>query len=211
MAESVKVLIRAIEDPDLFSSQHWSTHTCTHHSRAEDLIWGGEAWISLRAACGCLPALMEGRSWRQLCADAFEECKVYFACLKKVRINWVEDKELTSVSCLIYHIQQEQRVQTDSFFKTEKVLQHLLSHLAFMELRGKRGSAGCQDPRGQGMGFGIASGTPVSTVITAVRQQDYSASVWLRRREKLEHVSSVVEKTVKWNVEEKHHHAAKMF
>lgn len=88
-------------------------------------------------------------------------------------------------------------MQTDSFSKTEKVLHHLLSHLAFMELRGKRGSAGCQDPRGQGMGFGIASGTPVSTVITAVRQQDYSASVWLRRREKLEHVSSVVEKTVK--------------
>lgn len=82
-------------------------------------------------------------------------------------------------------------MQVDSFTKTEKLLHHLPSRLAFMELRGKRGSAGCQDPRGQGMGFGIAAtGTPVSTIITAVRQQDYSASVWLRRREKLEHVSS---------------------
>ncbi|CAF97069.1 unnamed protein product [Tetraodon nigroviridis] len=57
-----------------------------------------------------------------------------------------------------------------------------------MELRGKRGSGGHQEPRAQGMGFAMAAtGTPVSTIITAVRQQDYSASVWLRRREKLEH------------------------
>lgn len=93
-------------------------------------------------------------------------------------------------------------MQVDSFTKTEKLWQHLASRLALMELKGKRGSAGCQDPRGQGMGFGIAAtGTPVSTVITAVRQQDYSASVWLRRREKLEHVSSQ-----RWRK-----HAAKMF
>lgn len=50
---------------------------------------------------------------------------------------------------------------------------------------------GGQDSRGQGLGLGIPSaGAPVSSIITAVRQQDYSASVWLRRREKLEHVSS---------------------
>lgn len=59
-----------------------------------------------------------------------------------------------------------------------------------MELRGTRGSTSSQDPRGQPIGFSIATtGTPVSSIITAVRQQDYSASVWLRRREKLEHVS----------------------
>ncbi|KAM8738893.1 inactive phospholipase D5 isoform 1-T1 [Acanthopagrus schlegelii] len=57
-----------------------------------------------------------------------------------------------------------------------------------MELRGMRMSMGGQDSRGQGLGFGIPSaGAPVSSIITAVRQQDYSASVWLRRREKLEH------------------------
>lgn len=50
---------------------------------------------------------------------------------------------------------------------------------------------GGQDLRGQGLGFSIpTTGTPVSSIITTVRQQDYSASVWLRRREKLEHVSS---------------------
>lgn len=59
-----------------------------------------------------------------------------------------------------------------------------------MELRGTRGSTSSQDPRCQPIGFSIATtGTPVSSIITAVRQQDYSASVWLRRREKLEHVS----------------------
>ncbi|XP_019126187.1 inactive phospholipase D5 isoform X1 [Larimichthys crocea] len=57
-----------------------------------------------------------------------------------------------------------------------------------MELRGTRGSMGGSDLRGQGLGFNIpATATPVSSIITAVRQQDYSASVWLRRREKLEH------------------------
>ncbi|XP_053188712.1 inactive phospholipase D5-like [Scomber japonicus] len=55
-----------------------------------------------------------------------------------------------------------------------------------MELRGLRGPIGGQDLRG--LGFGIqASGIPASSVITAVQQQDYSASVWLRRRDKLEH------------------------
>ncbi|XP_070834511.1 inactive phospholipase D5-like isoform X1 [Chaetodon trifascialis] len=57
-----------------------------------------------------------------------------------------------------------------------------------MELRGTRGSMGGQDLRSQGLGFSVpVSGTPVSSVITAVRQQDYLASVWLRRKEKLEH------------------------
>lgn len=60
-----------------------------------------------------------------------------------------------------------------------------------MDLRGGRGLAGGQDIKIQGLGFGVPStGTPVSSIITAVRQQDYSASVWLRRKEKLEHVSS---------------------
>lgn len=59
-----------------------------------------------------------------------------------------------------------------------------------MELRGNRGLMGGQDLRGQGLGFGApASGPPASSIITAVQQQDYSASVWLRRRDKLEHVS----------------------
>lgn len=59
-----------------------------------------------------------------------------------------------------------------------------------MELRGTRGSMGGQDLRVHGLGFSVqTTGTPVHS-ITAVRQQDYSASVWLRRREKLEHVSS---------------------
>lgn len=82
-------------------------------------------------------------------------------------------------------------MQIDSFTKTDKLLKLLPNCLSYMELRGKRGSAGCQDQRGQAIGFGIAAtGMPVSSVISAVRQQDYSASVWLRRREKLEHVSS---------------------
>lgn len=59
-----------------------------------------------------------------------------------------------------------------------------------MELRGNRGSMGGQELRGQGLGYSIpTASTPVSSIITTVRQQDYSASVWLRRREKLEHVS----------------------
>uniref|UniRef100_A0AAV2JMN7 Uncharacterized protein n=1 Tax=Knipowitschia caucasica TaxID=637954 RepID=A0AAV2JMN7_KNICA len=41
------------------------------------------------------------------------------------------------------------------------------------------------DHRGQGLGFG----TPTAvSIISAVQQQDYSASVWLRRRDKLEHL-----------------------
>lgn len=49
---------------------------------------------------------------------------------------------------------------------------------------------GGQELRGQGLGFSIpTTSTPVSSIITTVRQQDYSASVWLRRRDKLEHVS----------------------
>uniref|UniRef100_A0A665X1Q2 PLD phosphodiesterase domain-containing protein n=1 Tax=Echeneis naucrates TaxID=173247 RepID=A0A665X1Q2_ECHNA len=57
-----------------------------------------------------------------------------------------------------------------------------------MELRGIRGPMAGQDLKGQGLGFGApASGIPASSIITAVQQQDYSASVWLRRRDKLEH------------------------
>ncbi|XP_035800853.2 inactive phospholipase D5-like isoform X1 [Amphiprion ocellaris] len=57
-----------------------------------------------------------------------------------------------------------------------------------MELRGIRGTVGGPDLKGQGLGFGFqATGIPASSVITAVQQQDYSASVWLRRRDKLEH------------------------
>uniref|UniRef100_A0A3Q3IDT4 PLD phosphodiesterase domain-containing protein n=1 Tax=Monopterus albus TaxID=43700 RepID=A0A3Q3IDT4_MONAL len=57
-----------------------------------------------------------------------------------------------------------------------------------MELRGTRGPMGGQDVKGQGLGFGIPStGITASSIITAVQQQDYSASVWLRRRDKLEH------------------------
>ncbi|KAM9848004.1 inactive phospholipase D5 [Aulostomus maculatus] len=55
-----------------------------------------------------------------------------------------------------------------------------------MELRGIRGPVTGQDLRG--LGFSIsATGIPASSVISAVQQQDYSASVWLRRRDKLEH------------------------
>ncbi|XP_039994848.1 inactive phospholipase D5-like [Xiphias gladius] len=57
-----------------------------------------------------------------------------------------------------------------------------------MDLRGTRGPMVGQDLKGQGLGFGIlAQGIPASSIITAVQQQDYSASVWLRRRDKLEH------------------------
>uniref|UniRef100_A0A8P4JWR9 Uncharacterized protein n=1 Tax=Dicentrarchus labrax TaxID=13489 RepID=A0A8P4JWR9_DICLA len=58
-----------------------------------------------------------------------------------------------------------------------------------MELRGIRaGPMGGQDHRGQGLRYSIsATGMAANSIITAVRQQDYSASVWLRRREKLEH------------------------
>lgn len=59
-----------------------------------------------------------------------------------------------------------------------------------MDLRGARGTLGGQELRGQGMGLGIqASGAPLGSVISAVQQQDYLASVWLRRRDRLEHVS----------------------
>ncbi|XP_029031715.1 inactive phospholipase D5-like [Betta splendens] len=57
-----------------------------------------------------------------------------------------------------------------------------------MELRGLRGPTGGQDLKGQGLGFSMGGAAlPASSIITAVQQQDYSASVWLRRREKLEH------------------------
>lgn len=42
--------------------------------------------------------------------------------------------------------------------------------------------------KGQGSGFG-GPGPTANAIITAVQQQDYSAGVWLRRRDKLEHVS----------------------
>ncbi|XP_061645492.1 inactive phospholipase D5-like isoform X1 [Phyllopteryx taeniolatus] len=50
-----------------------------------------------------------------------------------------------------------------------------------MDLRGPRGPAVSQDLKGFGLGI------PASSIISAVQQQDYSASVWLRRRDKLEH------------------------
>lgn len=54
-----------------------------------------------------------------------------------------------------------------------------------MDLRGTRGALGGQELRGQGLGLGIqAGGTPLSSVISAVQQQDY-----LARRDRLEHVS----------------------
>ncbi|XP_014862479.1 PREDICTED: inactive phospholipase D5-like isoform X1 [Poecilia mexicana] len=57
-----------------------------------------------------------------------------------------------------------------------------------MEGRGTRGQLGGHDLKGQGIGFGFQSpAVPASSIITAVQQQDYSASVWLRRKEKLEH------------------------
>ncbi|XP_054456574.1 inactive phospholipase D5-like [Anoplopoma fimbria] len=46
-----------------------------------------------------------------------------------------------------------------------------------MELRGTL------DLRGQGLGFGM----PASSIITAVQQKEYSAGIWLRRKDKLEH------------------------
>lgn len=59
-----------------------------------------------------------------------------------------------------------------------------------MDLRGARGTLGGQELRGLGPGFGIqAGGAPLSAVISAVQQQDYLASVWLRRRDRLENVS----------------------
>lgn len=79
----------------------------------------------------------------------------------------------------------------DFFFcKSGKPLNQLPNQPA-MELRGIRGIVGGQDTKCQGLGFGYpVTGIPTSSVITAVQQQDYSASVWLRRRDKLEHVSS---------------------
>ncbi|XP_077351884.1 inactive phospholipase D5-like isoform X1 [Festucalex cinctus] len=55
-----------------------------------------------------------------------------------------------------------------------------------MDLRGPRGPAVSQDLKGFGLGI-PAAGIPASGVISAVQQHDYSASVWLRRRDKLEH------------------------
>ncbi|XP_051937182.1 inactive phospholipase D5-like [Hippocampus zosterae] len=55
-----------------------------------------------------------------------------------------------------------------------------------MDLRGPRGPAVSQDLKGFGSGTPTA-GMLASSVISAVQQQDYSASVWLRRRDKLEH------------------------
>ncbi|KAK5854266.1 hypothetical protein PBY51_015351 [Eleginops maclovinus] len=47
------------------------------------------------------------------------------------------------------------------------------------------------DLRGQGLGLGMpVIGMPASSIITAVQHRDYSAGVWLRRKDKLEHVSS---------------------
>nr|XP_061794091.1 inactive phospholipase D5-like [Nerophis lumbriciformis] len=51
-----------------------------------------------------------------------------------------------------------------------------------MDLRVPRGPAVSQDLKG--VAFGIPS---AGSVISSVQQQDYSASVWLRRRDKLEH------------------------
>ncbi|MEQ2213427.1 hypothetical protein XENOCAPTIV_014861, partial [Xenoophorus captivus] len=65
------------------------------------------------------------------------------------------------------------------------LLHKSLKHPA-MEARGTRSQIGGHDLKGQGIGFGFQSpGLPASSIITAVQQQDYSASVWLRRREKL--------------------------
>ncbi|KAM6922878.1 inactive phospholipase D5-like [Lycodopsis pacificus] len=51
-----------------------------------------------------------------------------------------------------------------------------------MELRGT------VDLRGQGLAFGTpALGIPANSIISAVQQREYSAGVWLRRKDKLEH------------------------
>uniref|UniRef100_A0A3B3C051 PLD phosphodiesterase domain-containing protein n=1 Tax=Oryzias melastigma TaxID=30732 RepID=A0A3B3C051_ORYME len=51
-----------------------------------------------------------------------------------------------------------------------------------------KGPTGGHDLKIQGSGFGFPiAGLPASSIITAVQQQDYSAGVWLRRRDKLEH------------------------
>ncbi|KAM4607433.1 inactive phospholipase D5 [Polymixia lowei] len=55
-----------------------------------------------------------------------------------------------------------------------------------MEMRGTRGPMGGPDLKGPGLGVGgVAPGA--GAIFTAVQQQDYSASVWLRRKDKLEH------------------------
>ncbi|XP_056148155.1 inactive phospholipase D5-like [Lampris incognitus] len=57
-----------------------------------------------------------------------------------------------------------------------------------MEMKGSRGLVGGLDQRGQGGHLGVAGPVlPTSSIYTAVQQQDYSAGVWLRRKEKLEH------------------------
>uniref|UniRef100_A0A8C7YF58 PLD phosphodiesterase domain-containing protein n=1 Tax=Oryzias sinensis TaxID=183150 RepID=A0A8C7YF58_9TELE len=51
-----------------------------------------------------------------------------------------------------------------------------------------KGPTGGHDLKSQGLGLSFPiAGLPASSIITAVQQQDYSAGVWLRRREKLEH------------------------
>ncbi|KAI9535620.1 hypothetical protein NQZ68_003174 [Dissostichus eleginoides] len=47
------------------------------------------------------------------------------------------------------------------------------------------------DMRGQGIGLGMM-GMPDRSLITAVQQKDYSAGVWLRRKDKLEHRHSAM-------------------
>ncbi|KAM6956214.1 inactive phospholipase D5 [Aplochiton taeniatus] len=61
-----------------------------------------------------------------------------------------------------------------------------------MEVRSGRLPSGGLDLKGLGpgvtlVGSGALGGRPGSAVFTAVQQQDYSASVWLRRKDKLEH------------------------
>lgn len=91
---------------------------------------------------------------------------------------------------LLAEDQQANRFFFFFFGKSWRPLNQLPNQPA-MELRGTRGIVGGQDTKGQGLGFGYpVTGIPASSIITAVQQQDYSASVWLRRRDKLEHVSS---------------------
>ncbi|TNN63710.1 Inactive phospholipase D5 [Liparis tanakae] len=42
--------------------------------------------------------------------------------------------------------------------------------------------------RGHGSGFGMPTiGIPANSMITSVQQKEYSAGIWLRRKDKLEH------------------------
>ncbi|XP_076016533.1 inactive phospholipase D5 [Genypterus blacodes] len=57
-----------------------------------------------------------------------------------------------------------------------------------MDVRGTRGPRGNQDQRSQGLGFGGSTTGVLSTpLVSTGQQQGYSASVWLSRRDKLEH------------------------